>query len=430
MRLVARRIRVVVVVRDAARGVQGARFEHLPVAAVADGDVEPDAARRVGGRELVPGEVFHRHLRLQAPGAHLEAADGDPGRFRLELGERLLRRGGELVRGRLHAELVAVPVQDPVHEKVAPRKGVPGHPRARHPQDAADGGLLLHHRHVARLAAQDLPVGAVGPFLVGDLFGEFPQVLPRRSQGVGIQGVAARAGLTLPEVGGLHRTEAPGGTGHDPRVPRLGGVGAEDLALPGGIGSADDEAADESLPRPQLVFGDLVAEGAGHPVPRQLVLRASRDEPQVGEDRPLLPRPRRLVARHRHVADRAFVLDPPLGRRVLHRFAPDARLPVGVPGRVGHHGRPPGQAHGDVLPAPRRQVVVARHAAVGSLKPRDVDLSRGAGNQCRDHSRRQRRSPQTEASLRHPISTHRTHSRRTCPTSGKRGPRWSGGRNR
>ncbi len=392
--------------------------------------MKPDAARRVGRRELVPGEVFHRHLRLQPPGAHLEAADGDPGRLRLELSERLLRRGGELVRGRVHAKFVAVPVQDPVHEEVAPRKGVPGHPGARHPQDAADGGFFLHHRHVARLAAHDIPVGAVGPFLVGDLFGEFPQILPCRSQGAGVQGMATGTGLALPEVGRLHRAEAAGGTGHDPGLPRIRGVGAEYPALPGGAGAADDEAADESLPRPQLILGNLVAEGAGHPVLRQRVPGVSRDEPQVGEDRPLSPRLRRLVARHRHVADRAFVLDPPLGRRVLHRFAPDARLPVGIPRRVGHHCRPPGEPHGNIFPAPCREVIVARQAAVGGLKPRDVDLSLGAGNQRRDHSRRQQRSPQTEVSLRHPISTHRTHPRRTCPTSGKRGPRWSGDRNR
>ena len=91
----------------------------------------------------------------------------------------------------------------------------------------------------------------------------------------------------------------PGSTSNGPYSGRASGAG----------GRLHDEAAVEALAGAEPVGADLVADGARHAVrglPSLLVVGGER---QVREHLPSLAPQLRLVARDRHVADRALVLD-------------------------------------------------------------------------------------------------------------------------
>ena len=112
----------------------------------------------------------------------------------------------------------------------------------------------------------------------------------------------------------------------------------------------DDEPADEALARSELVARNLMAHRAGHAVVRQPVLvRRARSTGRCANTWPLRPFGARRRARHRHVADRALILDVRGSARVVDRFAADTRLPVRIARRVRHHRRAPVDADRHVL---------------------------------------------------------------------------------
>ena len=78
---------------------------------------------------------------------------------------------------------------------------------------------------------------------------------------------------------------------------------------------------------------------------------------------PRAPR-RRIEARHRHVAGRAFVLDRGLRARMIGDFAPHAGVPIRVARRVRHDRRAPVVADRHVLAGRRVQPAVTRDAAI------------------------------------------------------------------
>ena len=154
--------------------------------------------------------------------------------------------------------------------------------------------------------------------------------------------------------------------------------GAEDGPLAVGPIGVDPEVAGEARLGPQPLVGDLVTKRAGHTVRGKQVLRGGgRTDRQVFEDGPEAAAGIRLVAGHRHVALGALILDGGGGLRMVHRFAPDRRLPVRIARRIGHHRGPPVESDGDVLAGGGGESVVTGEAGLaGGEQIRGVN---GAG---------------------------------------------------
>ena len=105
--------------------------------------------------------------------------------------------------------------------------------------------------------------------------------------------------------------------------------------------------------------------------------QSEQDTPSSARRSPSLPRsngrcaktspspPAQLgfVARHRHVADGALVLDVRGRGRMVDGFAAHAGLPVGI-ARIRHHAGAPVEADRDVLAGRRGEAVVAGDATV------------------------------------------------------------------
>ena len=97
MRLEARGIFVIVVTGNSAIGTGRAGFEDDGATCIAYHDMQPGAARRVGGRQLVPRLVGHDHVEVDAAGGPTRIPDFNVGRRRGEKLIRALRCGFEFV---------------------------------------------------------------------------------------------------------------------------------------------------------------------------------------------------------------------------------------------------------------------------------------------------------------------------------------------
>src|SRR5215472_4142119 len=84
----------------------------------------------------------------------------------------------------------------------------------------------------------------------------------------------------------------------------------------------------------------------------------------------LCPFPLRLEMTNGHVTGGALVLNRRLGLGVIHAFAPDAALPIGVAGRISHHAGTPIETDGDVFTGRRDESIVTSQAAVRGPKTR------------------------------------------------------------
>ena len=153
-------------------------------------------------------------------------------------------------------------------KKFAADEHVPRHALARDAEHARDRHRLLHHRHVARLAALRVLEIAVQPLLIGHLLGQAADRRAARSQRVRDERVARRAQLRLPDVLGLRRPVSLRRAAHDARVPRLD---FERTVLRPFVRirrGGDDEAAVEALARAEPLLADLMAHRARHAVRR------------------------------------------------------------------------------------------------------------------------------------------------------------------
>ena len=219
--------------------------------------------------------------------------------------------------------------EHPLQEEVAADKDVPRE-LAGLAEDARDRHRLGDHRHVARLAGPLVFVVAVEPLLIGHLFGEAANLFAVGIQGFCDQRVAGRAELRLSNVFRLHRREPFGRGLHHPRVSRLDRIRTVLLVLAARVRGIHQEVAGERIGGAELLRAHLVAHRAGHAVFRQAAAVSVRAERQVGEHLAAPAVHLRVVAHHRHVTARAGVFDGRRGRRVIHRLAPHARLPVGI----------------------------------------------------------------------------------------------------
>ena len=108
VRLELRRVGVVVVAHDRPVAVQGTGLEDDAAVAVPDDDVQPRAASRICGRQLVTPEILHRDLGAQPIANHRDAGDADRCRARLQVLDRVVGGVRELVRQRGDVERVAI----------------------------------------------------------------------------------------------------------------------------------------------------------------------------------------------------------------------------------------------------------------------------------------------------------------------------------
>ena len=192
---------------------------------------------------------------------------------------------------------------------------------------------------------------AVPPLEVRHLLGQRADDAPARLERLGVQRVAGGAQLRLPDVRRFGRTTPvaecisaarPSSTSNGPNT------GA---AVPRWLGRTT-KPPDEALARAEAIGGNLMAERAGDAVGGQpCSLPAARPTADARTPAPRPPAARRRGARHRHVTDRALVLDRVGRRRVVDGLAAHRRLPVRIARRVRHHRGAPGRADRDVLAA-------------------------------------------------------------------------------
>ena len=275
------------------------------------------------------------------------------------------RRRFELRRCRVDAELRAIPVHQPQHERVAAdervlRQRVPVFPQhRRHSHRAFD------QRHVARLAAPLLlEERAVAPLLVVHLLGQRTDRAPVGTQGFGDERVARRTELRFADVLPRRLLESARRV-HDATASGVDLERAERPAHAVRERRGDTEVAVEAVARAEPVGSDLMADRARDAVGGQSAERRLTGAPgdgQVREHLALAARGARDLLRRRHVARGALVLDVGRPRRVVESLAAHAGMEVRVARRVGHHGAAPARADRHVLAGRRHEVVVADDA--------------------------------------------------------------------
>ena len=245
-------------------------------AAVAHGHVQPGAASRIAGRELVAREI--PDLDVEAERAALEARRRhlEPGGVVAQLPHGRVRGGLELRRQRRDAQLDAVAVEHPDHERVAAHEQVLRQAVPFVAEHRGGAHRPLRRRHVARLAAALLGrERAVLPFLVVHLFGQRTDHGAVGTVGVGDERVARRAQLRLTDVRCLDLL-IPGHRSHDGLAAGVDGVRAVDEARAPRRDRLHDEVGVEALRRAEPIGRHLMADRARDPVGRQPVQRRSR----------------------------------------------------------------------------------------------------------------------------------------------------------
>ena len=290
----------------------------------------------------------------------------------MQVANGAFRGGAEFIGQRGHVHFGAIAIEHLLQEKVAADKHVPGDSRLGLAEDRGDSHIMLYHRHVAGLAGLRVLVIAVQPFLKGHLLGEFSNDLPLRVECLGEQSVAGGAQLCgadyLGVLGGLKVGRRP----HDGLAAGVDLIGAEDVALAPRRSFIDLEAANKALRLPEIVPGNLMADGAGNAVLGEAVGELIRVGRQVIEHRAFTSRELRLIPHHGHVADGALVLNGALRHGMIDDFTAHAGHPVGVPAGISHDAGTPAQADRDVFSRGSDQAVVAGETAIGSLKMRAV----------------------------------------------------------
>ena len=263
------------------------------------------------------GQIPHDDVERQRAAGDVGPLDGDRGGVLFELPHRRPRRGLELRRRRLDAELVAKRFIRRSMKALPPRNVCRARPGRSSPSTeatrtgpAARG--MWHDWQLRRF----LEEGAVPPFLIVHLLRQRSDDLSVGTEGLGDERVAGGAELGLLDVRRLLLLE-PGHRVHDAAAAGIDGERAEGAAgVPSGERRGDDEVAVEALARAEPVGGDLVADRARHAVAGQRVecgARVAGRIREMREDRALSAGRVRDLLRRRQVAGRALVLD--LARR-------------------------------------------------------------------------------------------------------------------
>src|SRR5262249_20932138 len=130
----------------------------------------------------------------------------------------------------------------------------------------------------------------------------------------------------------------------------------------------DDKATDEAFARSKFFLRDLMAQRARHAILSQLVDLLVGVEIQMRENLALFAFISGLVARHRHVTFRAFVLDFGFRYGMVDRFATHAGLPIRITRGIRHHRWTPGKSDRDVFATRSRKTVVTSKATIGRFE--------------------------------------------------------------
>src|SRR6476619_3714915 len=86
--------------------------------------VQPGAARGIGRRQLVSGEIFYEDLQLEAGGDRLDVTDRHPRRLGLQELRSSLRLCGQLQGHGIDVEVIAMKVEQVEHEEIRAHEGV------------------------------------------------------------------------------------------------------------------------------------------------------------------------------------------------------------------------------------------------------------------------------------------------------------------
>ena len=369
--------------------------------------MQPRPPRRVAGGELVAREVLHIHVEGHRSARQFGPAHRQRGRVLLQLPHRGRRRGRQLRRQGLDAELGAVTAEQPQHERVAADKRVLRQAVAIVTKHRRNAHGSRRARHVARLATGLFGVErAVLPFLVVHLLGQAANHLAVWTKCFRDQRMARRAQLRLLDVRRLDLLVA-GHRLHDAPPAGINRVWPLHLANALRVGAGHDEAAVEAFGHAELVFRNLMAHGARHAIARQLALvrQVQVRERQTREHFAGVAGRLRHALVHRHVARGALVLNGRGLRRVIDRLATNARLPIRIPRRIGHHRRSPGGADRDVGAIGGDDLVVAGDAVGGMRELRHRRVA-GRGGDSRGRLRARQRQHHHEHPQRHGCGQH------------------------
>jgi hypothetical protein len=355
------RVLVVVVARDRAVGARSARLEHRGTRIVGHSHVQPNAPRRIRGRQLVAAEIVDAHGERERRARDPRGVDRDARGSLAEIVSGLPDRGVELLRQRRDAELAAILVQDPEDERVPAAERVLRERRPLRAENRRDRHLLARRRHVAALAAARLAIFAVPPLLIRNLLGQLADHLAALVERGRVERVTGRAELRLAHVCRFRLRELRR-RAHHRFASGVHRVRAVDRSRPESRAAVDVEAAIEALVLAEIVRFDLMTHRARHTVEREAVRRRGRDD--VREHLATLAARDGVETRHRHVAGRALVLDRRLRARVIRDLPTHSGVPIRVASGVRHHRRAPVVADRHVLAARRVQAAVTSDAAI------------------------------------------------------------------
>src|SRR5208282_772156 len=87
-------------------------------------DVQPRAARGIGSRKLVTGEILNPYRKREYAAGNLRWADGDASGLRLEKRHDVCSGGCEVRRLCGHVEIITMRAEHALHEEVGADKGV------------------------------------------------------------------------------------------------------------------------------------------------------------------------------------------------------------------------------------------------------------------------------------------------------------------
>jgi hypothetical protein len=118
---------------------------------VADDDVQPRAAGRIGGREFVSGQVGHEDVGGQPSAFEHRIPNFHFGRRRLQVVDRRRHGRVQLLRQRDDTELVPMACEHAQHEEVPAAKNVARHIASRLPKHRGHRNFLAHFGHMTTL---------------------------------------------------------------------------------------------------------------------------------------------------------------------------------------------------------------------------------------------------------------------------------------
>src|SRR6476660_2283635 len=159
-----------------------------------------------------------------------------------------------------------------------------------------------------------------------------------------------------------------GRSAHDLLLTRVDLKRSELGMIVGRSRCSNQKPATKALALAEILRRDLMADGASHTVLGVGVLLRVFVERNVSEDLAKLSVQLCPVARHRHVAIGAGVLDLRFGFGMVHVLAPNAGLPVRIARGIRHYAGAPVEPDGDIFPRRSNQAVVTGKAAVGGMK--------------------------------------------------------------